>query len=164
MSYPWPGNIRELENIVRSVALFAESDVITERDFDEYRELFREGPALRASDAVPTMPAAPASAPALPALPPPAPVNPAPEASVPLAAPPTKAAQEGELLSKIFDEGVPLPELKKRIQAQAIARALRMTDGNITRAAEVLGMRRPRLSQIINADDELKALCQGANR
>ncbi|MCA9551407.1 MAG: hypothetical protein KC933_15330 [Myxococcales bacterium] len=39
-----------------------------------------------------------------------------------------------------------------------------MTEGNITRAAEMLGMRRPRLSQIINADEDLKALCQGASR
>ena len=50
------------------------------------------------------------------------------------------------------------------IQLQAITRALRMTGGNITKAAEVLGMRRPRLSQIINGDDELKSLCQGANK
>jgi DNA-binding transcriptional LysR family regulator len=39
-----------------------------------------------------------------------------------------------------------------------------MTSGNITRAAEVLGMRRPRLSQIINASEELKGLCQGVDR
>ncbi|MCK6547958.1 hypothetical protein L6R52_19055, partial [Myxococcota bacterium] len=71
---------------------------------------------------------------------------------------------EGELLAQIFAKGVPLPELKKRLQEQAIARALLMTKGNITRAAEVLGMRRPRLSQIINASDELKGLCQGGER
>jgi ActR/RegA family two-component response regulator len=50
------------------------------------------------------------------------------------------------------------------IQLQAITRALRMTEGNITKAAEMLGMRRPRLSQIINADDDLKALCQGTSK
>ncbi|MEQ8280784.1 MAG: sigma 54-interacting transcriptional regulator [Deltaproteobacteria bacterium] len=164
MSYPWPGNIRELENIIRSVALFAEAPVITERDFDEYRELFRDGPALRTAEPVatpaPSEPAAPARAPA----PTPAPVAPAAPAET-VAPAPQPAARRGEaLLAQIFDEGVPLPELKKRIQAQAIARALRMTEGNITRAAEVLGMRRPRLSQIINASEELKALCQGASR
>ena len=74
------------------------------------------------------------------------------------------AELEADVLLRIFTQGVPLPELKKRIQSQAIARALRMTEGNITRAAEMLGMRRPRLSQIINADEDLKALCQGASR
>jgi transcriptional regulator with GAF, ATPase, and Fis domain/energy-coupling factor transporter ATP-binding protein EcfA2 len=42
-------------------------------------------------------------------------------------------------------------ELKKRIEFEAIARALRASGGNITRAAERLGMKRPRLSQIIHA-------------
>jgi transcriptional regulator with GAF, ATPase, and Fis domain len=73
------------------------------------------------------------------------------------------APREGTLLSPIFSEGVPLAELKKKIQADAIARALRMSKGNITRAAEILGMKRPRLSQIINANEELKALCHGGS-
>jgi DNA-binding NtrC family response regulator len=73
-------------------------------------------------------------------------------------------AVERELIAQVFDKGVPLPELKKMIQLQAITRALRMTEGNITKAAEMLGMRRPRLSQIINADDDLKALCQGTSK
>jgi DNA-binding NtrC family response regulator len=67
-------------------------------------------------------------------------------------------------LSPIFHGGVPLAELKKKIQAEAIARALKLSRGNITKAAEILGMKRPRLSQIINANDELKALCLGVGR
>ena len=102
--------------------------------------------------------------------PPPVPLRPAPPvvALAPEAPPDTEpsspAGVEGDVLLNIFDKGIPLPELKKRIQNEAIARALRITQGNITRAAEILGMRRPRLSQIINADDGLKALCQGSNR
>lgn len=169
-SYGWPGNIRELENITRSVALFAEGSVISARDFDEYRELFHDGPNLGVTPAaaVPLAVPAPAAAPAWAATAPPtlaAPVGP-PSAQVR----PSYDGQSAEamiddnLLLHIFNQGIPLPELKKRIQNQAIARALRNTEGNITRAAEVLGMRRPRLSQIINADEELKALCQGANK
>jgi transcriptional regulator with AAA-type ATPase domain/tetratricopeptide (TPR) repeat protein len=60
--YEWPGNIRELENIIRSVALFAEGAVITGRDFDEYRELFQDGPVLTSA----SRPAPPAPASALP--------------------------------------------------------------------------------------------------
>jgi transcriptional regulator with GAF, ATPase, and Fis domain len=153
-SYAWPGNIRELENIIRSVALFCEGRVIDVRDFDEYRELFHQGPAhaverprIDTGD-LPVVKADP-SPPPVPLATPPPPI-------------PTDAGADvdSRLLKEIFQQGVPLPELKKRIQEQAIARALRMTGGNITRAAEVLGMRRPRLSQIINSNDELKSLCQ----
>lgn len=153
--YPWPGNIRELENIIRSVALFAETDAITGRDFDEYRELFQDAPQLAApapAAEVPSVVAAGEPRPAAPVAAPPA--SPAPAAPAP----------EPDLLGKIFDEGIPLPELKKQIQAEAIARALTMTDGNITKAADVLGMRRPRLSQIINAEESLKRLAKGTNR
>ena len=67
-------------------------------------------------------------------------------------------------LARVFHEGVPLAELKRKIQAEAIARALTMSKGNITKAADILGMKRPRLSQIINANDELKELVKGVGR
>ena len=159
--YPWPGNIRELENIIRSVALFAEGQIIEASDFDEYRELFQDTPMVVPPAASVTtlhalQPGAAAVAAAVPA-------SAAPE---PVAPPKPRTAKElqGDLLMEIFAQGVALPDLKKRIQDQAIAQALQMTQGNITRAAEVLGMRRPRLSQIINASDELKALTQGVSK
>ena len=158
--YPWPGNIRELENIIRSVALFAEGQVIETRDFDEYRELFQDGPMVSGPTASVTHLSIAHSAP-IPAQPSSQPVEPAEADPV---TPRTPEEIQGDLLMQIFSQGVPLPELKKRIQEQAIAQALQMTQGNITRAAEVLGMRRPRLSQIINASDELKALAQGVSK
>ena len=159
--YAWPGNIRELENIIRSVALFAEGASIEARDFDEYRELFQSP----STGSVISAPAAPAPAGLTPA-------GAESEPTRPAAPVPTQKASESrtpeeiqaDLLMAVFAQGVPLPELKKRIQEQAIAQALRLTQGNITRAAEVLGMRRPRLSQIINASDSLKALAQGASK
>jgi DNA-binding NtrC family response regulator/tetratricopeptide (TPR) repeat protein len=45
--------------------------------------------------------------------------------------------------------GWSLKEYKKRIEVECIREALREADGNITRAAELLGMKRPRLSQLI---------------
>jgi sigma-54 specific flagellar transcriptional regulator A len=199
--YGWPGNIRELENIVRSVALFAEGHTITERDFDEYSELFQDGlgsmrsapatadvessaPTAAAEARAPSAPADPASTSTSPASAPEGSAEGAGSGSAP-SAPAAGAnaefegmngqgnpgseldpeqAIEHELIAQVFDKGVPLPELKKMIQLQAITRALRMTEGNITKAAEMLGMRRPRLSQIINADDDLKALCQGTSK
>jgi DNA-binding NtrC family response regulator len=40
-------------------------------------------------------------------------------------------------------------EMKKSLERECIVRALRETDGNITQAATLLGMKRPRLSQLV---------------
>jgi DNA-binding NtrC family response regulator/tetratricopeptide (TPR) repeat protein len=40
-------------------------------------------------------------------------------------------------------------EMKKALERECIVRALRETDGNITQAAALLGMKRPRLSQLV---------------
>ena len=42
-----------------------------------------------------------------------------------------------------------LPDLKRQIERDCIARALAEKRGNITRAAALLGMKRPRLSQLV---------------
>ena len=169
--YAWPGNIRELENVVRSVALFADTPVIAPHHFDEYRELFEDSPAFGGP------PVVEAEAPRVESLPVRAAVEPpraleSLRAPAPVVVPAPSAADEARtaadndasMLSPIFHGGVPLAELKKKIQAEAIARALKLSRGNITKAAEILGMKRPRLSQIINANDELKALCLGVGR
>jgi sigma-54 specific flagellar transcriptional regulator A len=44
---------------------------------------------------------------------------------------------------------VSLPDMKRRIERDCIARALAETRGNISRAAGLLGMKRPRLSQLV---------------
>jgi sigma-54 specific flagellar transcriptional regulator A len=179
--YSWPGNIRELENIVRSVALFADGPEIERRDFDEYRELFEDSPAFARAMVSEPRPVASAPRPSTPPVsvsaPPPAWTPPPPtdfepdgpdtddELIVPASSGETHiGATEAALLTQIFQLGIPLGELKRRIQDEAIAQALRKTRGNITRAAEMLGMKRPRLSQIINASDALKELCQGVGR
>jgi sigma-54 specific flagellar transcriptional regulator A len=45
--------------------------------------------------------------------------------------------------------GISLSDLKRDIERDCIARALAETGGNITRAASLLGMKRPRLSQLV---------------
>ena len=44
---------------------------------------------------------------------------------------------------------VSLSDIKRQIERDCIARALLETSGNITRAAALLGMKRPRLSQLV---------------
>ena len=39
--------------------------------------------------------------------------------------------------------------MKKEIERECISRALLETNGNITKAATLLGMKRPRLSQLV---------------
>ncbi|MFO0724100.1 MAG: sigma 54-interacting transcriptional regulator [Myxococcota bacterium] len=163
--YSWPGNVRELENVIRSVALFADAQVIDKSDFDEYRELFEDAPAFEkaVSSSLSYAPASTSTAEVAPppprraVVPTPEPVR---EEDAAMPAPPSEAA----LLARVFHEGVPLAELKRKIQAEAIARALTMSKGNITKAADILGMKRPRLSQIINANEELKELVKGVGR
>ena len=70
-------------------------------------------------------------------------------------------ATKDSWLKKMIDEAGSLPELKKRIEFEAIANALREEKGNITRAAKRLGMKRPRLSQIIHSNPKLGELKQG---
>src|SRR4030095_453627 len=45
--------------------------------------------------------------------------------------------------------GVSRSDMKRMIERDCIARALSETRGNITRAAALLGMKRPRLSQLV---------------
>ena len=65
---------------------------------------------------------------------------------------------DADWLERALETEGGLAELKKRIEFEAITRALRASNGNITRAAERLGMKRPRLSQIIHAIPALSDL------
>ncbi|RAL23988.1 hypothetical protein DL240_05060 [Lujinxingia litoralis] len=65
---------------------------------------------------------------------------------------------EEALIEQIVAEGLSLTRFKKRLEMECIKRALEETGGNITRAAEILQMKRPRLSQIINSTPALTAL------
>ncbi|MBL8720481.1 MAG: sigma 54-interacting transcriptional regulator [Myxococcales bacterium] len=119
--YDWPGNVRELDNVLRSAAVFAEGDTIDSATLTE-------------------------SFPKLAALPPPPPHP----ASTP---PPDSGHTEGSDPTVVayasVRDGEALPELKRRIERECIARALAESDQNITAAARILGMKRPRLSQLV---------------
>jgi sigma-54 specific flagellar transcriptional regulator A len=51
--------------------------------------------------------------------------------------------------AQVRQGAVSLSDMKRQIERDCIARALAETKGNITRAAALLGMKRPRLSQLV---------------
>ena len=52
-------------------------------------------------------------------------------------------------LRVLLSEGISLAELKNRIERRCIEQAMAMSGGNISKAASLLGMKRPRLSQLV---------------
>ncbi|MEJ7729493.1 MAG: sigma 54-interacting transcriptional regulator [Polyangiaceae bacterium] len=172
LRHHWPGNVRELENALRAAALFAEGDVIQADDFTEnvdgLRHLgapasgFQAPPSLgpetlrmgrpldsrvESTDHRSTPPGppdslsgmVPASAGSSTMIPPASPSANAPDAM----ATPTAVAYAR------VREGVSLHDMKRQIEEECIARALAESKGNITKAAALLGMKRPRLSQLV---------------
>jgi DNA-binding NtrC family response regulator len=153
MRHRWPGNVRELENALRVASLFAESTVIGPADLtanvDNLRNL-----------APPSRPALSSSFP-----PPPEPSSPATEESADDSAtmcdadsdtgesdtilPQIEANATSVAYAQVRQGAVSLSDMKRQIERDCIARALAETKGNITRAATLLGMKRPRLSQLV---------------
>jgi transcriptional regulator with GAF, ATPase, and Fis domain len=139
----WPGNVRELENVLRAASLFAEGDVITAstlvENVDELAALAqapRGRPTLTLVEDVPTGERGACAS--------------DDEGDVgegPL--PSCEASATAVAYSQVRAGGTSLPDIKRQIERDCIARALAETKGNITRAAALLGMKRPRLSQLV---------------
>ncbi len=144
--HKWPGNVRELENVLRAASLFAEADVITEMDLidnvDDLRTVAQSGfpsqppVSLRAS----VLPSSPSSVAAADAAD-------EDEGERPL--PTAEAGATAAAYATVRQGAVSLSDMKRQIERDCIARALAETKGNITRAAALLGMKRPRLSQLV---------------
>jgi DNA-binding NtrC family response regulator len=118
----WPGNVRELENVLRSATLFAEGDELLPDDLAAFAESFSPREEVTAD-------------------------HPA-QAAV------AGSAAEGQPIETLVYEQVrqgatSLFDMKKRLERECIVRALVESNGNITRAATLLGMKRPRLSQLV---------------
>jgi DNA-binding NtrC family response regulator len=152
----WPGNIRELENVLRAVSLFAEGEVITTSDLienvDDLRAVARNidrgagGPtsqppiSLRSASIVPPPPT-PSPNSSLSTL--------DPDDDVEGLLPEDEANATAVAYAQVRQGAVSLSDIKRQIERDCIARALLETKGNITRAAALLGMKRPRLSQLV---------------
>jgi sigma-54 specific flagellar transcriptional regulator A len=155
--HAWPGNVRELENALRAAALFAESDVIDLEDITDNVEGLR-GLADDSSGPV----SAPVHSSSRETLRAPAFGTSSASDVAPMAAPsvfvqPSGDLPDGALAAQAPVElayahirsGVSLSDLKRQIEHDCIAKALAESQGNITRAAALLGMKRPRLSQLV---------------
>jgi DNA-binding NtrC family response regulator/tetratricopeptide (TPR) repeat protein len=143
--HAWPGNIRELENALRAAALFAEGEVIELEDFTSNVE------GLRAIEPAPIAASSPTlsfsgtmDACELVAVPRPS-VNEHPTEGIPSAA----SSSPTDVAYAHVRGGISLSDMKRQIERDCIARALAESGGNITRAAGLLGMKRPRLSQLV---------------
>jgi sigma-54 specific flagellar transcriptional regulator A len=169
MRHTWPGNVRELQNALRVALLFARGDEIELCDFAENVEGLRhladdfgtEGTRssdvseLRRGDSSPpdTARAGFDSRPPSGQL--------ARLSSPLLSSPRLPSGLDGEAermalgassTDMVYAElkgGVSLSDMKRQLEQECIARALVDSDGNITRAAKLLGMKRPRLSQLV---------------
>ena len=146
--YTWPGNVRELQNFVRSIMLFVDGNVIGRDDVVEFQDFFVSGeidPSLPEIDFDHILSRPIIDAGELETI----------EMARPLAA---FADPADALAAEIVAQGRSLADIKRELERECIRRALLETDGNVTQAAALLQMKRPRLSQIINADEELSAL------
>jgi len=129
LAYPWPGNIRELENVMERCVLFAEGDRIARGDLPPE--------VLAVPDGTPP-PTASASSPAEGD-----PDSPeAGRAERQIAFPP---AADGDRLDEGLGLKAAVREATSRIEREIIARALDRTGGNVTHAARLLKISRKSL-------------------
>ncbi|MCU0656254.1 MAG: hypothetical protein MUF64_13690 [Polyangiaceae bacterium] len=141
MKHRWPGNVRELENALRAASLFADGSTIEAPDLTEYVEALRP---LASQNILPFPASSRFSDP--PEPPPSVASEPEEDALLPLGA----ASDATETVYAELKAGkFGLFDIKRQLERDCIARALAETRGNITRAAAILGMKRPRLSQLV---------------
>ncbi len=142
-SYNWPGNVRELQNFVRSVLLFVDGDTVTMDHIREFDDFFEDGDVELEAPDIDYNPE----------------VDDFSDVIQPGWGGPNSFDEvQDALVEEIVADRMSISDMKKRIEHKSIRRALIETEGNITRAAEILQMTRPRLSQIVNGNDELVAL------
>ncbi|MBK8173092.1 MAG: sigma 54-interacting transcriptional regulator [Sandaracinaceae bacterium] len=123
-AHRWSGNVRELDNVLRSATLFSDGQLLDAADFAAF------APSFVTADPEPEVAHRNS-------------INPEPAAVGP---------EESEIelaYKKIRGGAVSLFDMKKEIERECISRALLETNGNITKAATLLGMKRPRLSQLV---------------
>ncbi len=155
--HKFPGNVRELENMLRAVTLLTDGQVILAKDLLEHHPELRPLTVEAADDERSSGDVAKWGPPSGDSA---RVIAPREEPSVvrlPVVRgdddggelPPDEADATAAAYRQIRAGQVPLADIKRQIERDCIARALEETRGNITRAAALLGMKRPRLSQLV---------------
>jgi sigma-54 specific flagellar transcriptional regulator A len=155
LEHSWPGNIRELQNVLRSCWIFAEKETISADLVSQFLQKCDGSPSIaNPNDAIAASASAHLHA-----------DGPKPTAEKrTLAANASSEENRADAPSVdsqdtrvdfnrwydfLVDGDISLRDLKKRMEKECIERALYTTEGNITQAARLLGMKRPRLSQLV---------------
>ena len=128
--------------MVRSVSLFCEGNIVEIEHLAEFPEIFQNQESIQPESVIQSIPS--------------------PTYEFEPNRPVAKAGADS-VFRRVEEKnnaegGLALGDMKRKLEFEAIADAVRKTGGNITRAAKLLKMKRPRLSQIVNADPELKAI------
>jgi transcriptional regulator with GAF, ATPase, and Fis domain len=132
----WQGNVRELENALRAATLFADGEVVAVTDLSDNVEDLK---ALRPKTVPPSDAVLIDDGGSVPTL----------LGDEDGDLPAGEAGPTAVAYACVRQGAVSLADLKRQIERDCIARALAETRGNITRAAALLGMKRPRLSQLV---------------
>jgi DNA-binding NtrC family response regulator len=135
----WPGNVRELENALRAASLFAEGSIITADHFADNVEDLRGVAQAMATAHRRTGPSPETSAPE----------RAGPPGGIDALSSLAQATASAIAYSQVREGQLSLHDMKRQIERECVGRALAETGGNITRAAALLGMKRPRLSQLV---------------
>ncbi|MDX9723422.1 MAG: sigma 54-interacting transcriptional regulator [Myxococcota bacterium] len=168
LRYTWPGNVRELQNFLKSLALLVPEPHITAEHIERLGDFFGDG-ELRPNSAELESILDATYAQSLTAW---AKVQQERPRSLPRRSdehqqarpdslPPTeKTAPDStqSIVEHVLGGGLGLSEMKRKLEFDCIQQALTQTGGNVTQAAALLQMKRPRLSQIINADPQLQEI------
>jgi DNA-binding NtrC family response regulator len=134
VAHSWPGNIRELENVLERTILFCEGSLIRAADLPPE---IAGALALAAPATVMTPQLTPPLGTNLPPIAPPALTVPAP--APPLAAGPPSGEERASSLKEIVRQET------ERVERELIIRALEETGGNVTQAARKLKISRKSL-------------------
>jgi transcriptional regulator with GAF, ATPase, and Fis domain len=141
-SYSWPGNIRELENVLTSACVFSSNRLITPEAFESIAEL---APLIEPAESLDGARKDERAAP--------------PSSGSSHVPPHSSEAIDYFELAR--QRGISLKELREEMEVQCISRALTQAKGNISEAARLLQMKRSRLSQIVNANPALRSGVKG---
>ena len=138
--HDWPGNVRELENVLRAVVVLGCGPRVDAADLIEFmpgRKPIAVLPsALLGATGGPTSGDAEFNSKSRGAA-----CDPSPTFA--------SGYSSADVVYAEIRNGTGLADIKRKLERDCITRALVEAGGNITHAAELLGMKRPRLSQLV---------------